>query len=130
MPHCRSATINSDTQRQSSGSKKKLADLNNRHDHAGATGCRFKTRLPSFSSRLSRNMLPSNRLLADLAPTAFDGAAVLGTVKAQALRVVAEEATSLDSSCARRLATVADRDEETGFQIEQRNDRRKPGCAS
>src|SRR5215471_9706930 len=72
---------------------------------------------------------PSNRLLADLAPTAFDGAAVLGTVKA-ALRVVAEEATSLDSSCARRLATVAGRDEETGFQIEQRNDGRKMGCAS
>ena len=73
--------------------------------------------------------LPSNRHLADLAPTAFDGAAVLGTVKAQALRVVAEEATSLDSSCARRLATVAGRDEETGFQIEQRNDGRKMGRA-
>ena len=60
---------------------------------------------------------PSNRHLADLVRNAFDGAAVLGTVKAQALRVVAEEATSLDSSCARRLATVAGRDEETGFQI-------------
>jgi hypothetical protein len=39
----------------------------------------------------------------------------------QALRMVAEEATSLDSSCARPLAAVAGRDEETGFQIEQRN---------
>ena len=28
---------------------------------------------------------------------------------------------NLDSSCARRLAAVAGRDEETGFQIEQRN---------
>jgi hypothetical protein len=87
------------------------------------------TRLWRDRSALERE-LPSNRLLADLAPTAFDGAAVLGTVKAQALRVVAEEATSLDSSCARRLATVAGRDEETGFQIEQRNDGRKMGCAS
>ena len=69
------------------------------------------TRLWRDRSALERE-LPSNRLLADLAPTAFDGAAVLGTVKA-ALRVVAEEATSLDSSCARRLATVAGRDEET-----------------
>ena len=39
----------------------------------------------------------------------------------QAPWVVAEEATSLDSSCARRLAAVAGRDEETGFEIEQRN---------
>jgi hypothetical protein len=54
---------------------------------------------------------------------------VLGAVKAEALRVVAEEATSLDSSCARRLATVAGRDEETGFQIEQRNEGRKMGRA-
>src|SRR6202043_250576 len=38
-----------------SGSKKKLADLNDRHDHAFATGRRFKTRLPPFSSRSSRN---------------------------------------------------------------------------
>src|SRR6266487_3555934 len=38
----------------------------------------------------------------------------------QAPWVVAEEATSLDSSCARRLAAVAGRDEETGFEIEQR----------
>ena len=68
------------------------------------------TRLWRDRSALERE-LPSNRLLAE-APTAFDGAAVLGTVKA-ALRVVAEEATSLDSSCARRLATVAGRDEET-----------------
>jgi hypothetical protein len=54
MPDCRSATINSDTQRQSSGSKKNLADLNDRHDHDFATGRRFKARLPPFSSRLSR----------------------------------------------------------------------------
>jgi hypothetical protein len=47
MPDCRSATINSDTQRQSSG-KKNLADLNDRHDHACATGRRFKARLPPF----------------------------------------------------------------------------------
>ena len=51
-------------------------------------------------------------------PTAFDGAAVLGTVKAKLLRVVAEEATSLDSSCARRLRVG---DEETSFHIEQRS---------
>ena len=79
-----------------------------------------RDQLESLSAIVGIRKLPSNRLLADLAPTAFDGAAVLGTVKA-ALRVVAEEATSLDSSCARRLATVAGRDEETGFQIEQRN---------
>ena len=36
----------------------------------------------------------------------------------QALRLVAEEATSLDSSCARRLRVG---DEETSFHIEQRN---------
>ena len=35
--------------------QKKLADLYDRHDHVFATGCRFKTRLPPFSSRLSRN---------------------------------------------------------------------------
>jgi hypothetical protein len=40
-----------------------------------------------------------------------------GTFKA--LRVVAEEAISLDSSCARRLRVG---DEETGFHIEQRTD--------
>ena len=83
------------------------------------------TRLWRDRSALERE-LPSNRHLAD-SPIAFDGAAVLGAVKAQALRVVAEEATSLDSSCARRLATVAGRDEETGFQIEQRNEGRKMG---
>jgi hypothetical protein len=55
MPDCRSATINSDTQRQFKRQQKKLADLNNRHDHAFATGCRFKTRLPPVSSRLSRD---------------------------------------------------------------------------
>jgi hypothetical protein len=32
--------------------------------------------------------------------------------------VAVEEATSLDSSCARRLAALMGRDEETGFQIE------------
>ena len=73
------------------------------------------TRLWRDKSALERE-LPSNRHLAD-SPTAFDGAAVLG---AQALRVVAEEATSLDSSCARRLATVAGRDEEHKETKEER----------
>ena len=82
------------------------------------------TRLWRDRSALEREF-PSNRLLADLAPTAFDGAAVLGTVKA-ALRVVAEEATSLDSSCARRLATVAGRDEET-VSDRTKNRRKKDG---
>jgi hypothetical protein len=36
--------------------QKNLADLNDRHDHAFATGRRFKARLPPFSSRLSRNI--------------------------------------------------------------------------
>ena len=68
--------------------------------------------------------LPSDRLLLTQ-PDCIRWCSRARNFQGQALRVVAEEATSLDSSCARRLAAVAGRDEETGFQIEQRNRRRK-----
>ena len=48
---------------------KKLADLNDRHDHACATGRRFKARLPPFSSRLSRYTRRSSSALPPLAAT-------------------------------------------------------------
>ena len=74
------------------------------------------TRLWRDRSALERG-LPSDRHLAD-------PARLRSTVQPcwncqrQVLRLVAEEATSLDSSCARRLRVG---DEETSFHIEQRN---------
>ncbi len=61
--------------------------------------------------------LPSDRHLADPARLRSDGAAVLGTVNAKPSRVAAEEATSLGQL--RDGFRVGD--EETAFQIEQRN---------
>ena len=58
-------------------------------------------------------------------PTVPSGAIVLGAVKVWpgeggARRKVGATA-NLDSSCARRLCNTAGRDEETEFQVEQRN---------
>jgi len=90
------------------------------------------TRLWRDRSGLERE-LPSNRLLADLAPTAFDGAAVLGAVKA-ALRVVAEEATvtqrlisaitpvTIELALA-ALTNLEERDREIGAQWRMRIER-------
>lgn len=51
----------------------------------------------------------------DFRPDRFERAAVLGAVKAEALRVAAK-AASLDSSCARLPGTTAGRGGETGFR--------------
>ena len=76
------------------------------------------TRLWRDRSALERG-LPSNRHLADQ-PDCIRWCRRARSCQG-ACRVVAEEATSLDSSCARTAcAAVAGRDEETGFQIEQR----------
>ena len=72
----------------------------------------------------ARTRAPSDRLLLT-EPDCIRWCSRARNFQGQALRVVAEEATSLDSSCARQLAAVAGRDEETRFQIEQRNRRRK-----
>ena len=77
------------------------------------------TRLWRDRSALERG-LPSDRHLADPARL-HSMVQPCSELQGQALRLVAEEATSLDSSCARRLAAVVGRDEETAFQIEQRN---------
>ena len=49
--------------------------------------------------------------------------------KGEACRKVGATA-NLDSSCARRLGAAPGRDEETGFQIEQRNGRRTKTCVA
>src|SRR5215475_16034971 len=77
------------------------------------------TRLWRDRSALERG-LPSNRHLAGSADC-IQWCSRTRNFQGQALRVIAEEATSIDSSCARQLAAVAGRHEGTGFQIKQRN---------
>ena len=72
---------------------------------------------------------PERGLPSDRHPDRIERAAVLGAVKVWPgkgrARGKVGATANLDSSCARRLCNTAGRDEETGFQVEQRNRSRK-----
>jgi hypothetical protein len=72
---------------------------------------------------------PARGLPSDRHPDRIERAAVLGAVKVwpgkHRARGKVGATANLDSSCARRLCNSAGRDEETGFQVEQRNRSRK-----
>jgi hypothetical protein len=74
---------------------------------------------------LWRDFAPESGLASDRHPDRTERAVVLEAVKVwpgqgEACRKVGATA-NLDSFCARRPDAAAGRDEETGFQIEQRN---------
>ena len=79
--------------------------------------------------RALKRGLPSDRH-----PDAIERASVLGAVKVwpgkRRARGKVSATANLDSSCARRLCNTAGRDEETGFQVEQRNRSRKEESSS
>ena len=72
---------------------------------------------------------PERGLPSDRHPDRIERAAVLGAVKVwpgnSRARGKVGATANLDSSCARRLFNTTGRDEETGFQVEQRNRSRK-----
>ena len=77
---------------------------------------------------------PERGLPSDRHPDPTERAAVLGAVKVwpgkRRARGKVSATANLDSSCARRLCNTAGRDEETGFQVEQRNRSRKEESSS
>jgi len=77
---------------------------------------------------------PERGLPSDRYPDPIEQATVLGAVKVwpgkRRARGKVGATANLDSSCARRLCNTAGRDEETGFQVEQRNRSRKQESSS
>jgi hypothetical protein len=90
---------------------------------ADAHGCIMVRVLgPTEYKVVARLIRARKRVPSDRRPDLTERAVVLEAVKVWPGKGEAVGATAnLDSSCARRPGAAAGRDEETGFQIEQRN---------